>query len=151
MPQSLSKVYLHIVFSTKHRYPFLANSEFRAEMHRYLGGTCNALGCRAIAVGGVSDHVHILCLLSRKLSIADMVMDLKGQSSRWAKKGRPPLSHFRWQRGYGVFSVSESSVEIVRNYINNQQEHHRKKSFKEEYLGILEEHKIEYDENFVWD
>jgi len=151
MPQSLSKVYLHIVFSTKHRHPFLANPEFRAEMHRYLGGTCNAIGSRVIAAGGISDHVHILCLLSRKQSIADMVMALKGQSSRWAKQSRPALRRFRWQRGYGVFSVSESAVEVVRAYVNNQEVHHRKKSFKEEYLRLLEEHNITYEESYLWD
>ena len=151
MPQSLSKIYLHIVFSTKRRYPFLANREFRNEMHRYIGGTCNAIGCPVIAVGGAADHVHILCLLSRTRSVAEVVMDMKGQSSKWAKQVRLSLRKFQWQRGYGVFSVSESAVETVRSYINNQEEHHRRKSFKEEYLGFLEEHHVSFEEQYLWD
>ena len=105
MSQSLSKIYTHIVYSTKHRYPFLADDPVRNEMHAYLGGTCKELSCPAIIVGGVADHVHILCKLSKNVAAADMIGEIKRSSSKWVKNKGVMLRKFAWQSGYGIFSV----------------------------------------------
>ena len=151
MPQSLAKIHLHIVFSTKHRYPFLSSDPFRAEMHSYLGGTCNALDCQAITVGGSSDHVHLLCMLSKNLSAVQLVGEIKRRSSKWAKTKASMTGKFSWQNGYGVFSIGQSHIETVQSYILDQLKHHQKKSFQEEYLDILKSHRVKYDERFLWD
>ncbi|MBM4161785.1 MAG: IS200/IS605 family transposase [Ignavibacteria bacterium] len=151
MPQSLAKVLVHIVFSTKQRYPFLSDKHIRAEMHAYLGGTCNELECPVLSVGGVADHVHILCVLSRNITIAKLVGDVKRASSKWIKTKGRMLTKFAWQNGYGVFSVGQSEVERVREYIAGQEEHHRKKTFQDEYRSFLKEYGVDYDERYVWD
>ena len=118
MPQSLAKVYVHIVFSTKNRKPFLHDRPLRLEMHAYLVGACNGQDSPSILVGGVADHVHILCRLSRTRTLAELVREIKRTSSKWIKtKG---LRHFGWQNGYGAFSVSPSHVARVRRYIARQ-------------------------------
>ncbi len=151
MPQSLSKVLVHIVFSTKNRYPFLSEKNNRDEMHAYLGGTCNKLGCSVIIVGGASDHVHILCGLSRSYSIAEVVGDIKRSSSKWIKTKGGILKKFSWQNGYGVFSVGQSELHRVKTYIENQEGHHREKSFQDELRLFFDTYGIEYDEKYVWD
>lgn len=151
MAQSLAKVLVHIVFSTKHRYPFLADKSIRSETHAYLGGTCKALGCPVLIVGGVADHVHIFCSLSRNHSIAKVIGDLKRESSKWVKTKNAMLSKFAWQNGYGIFSVSQSQVERVKKYVGGQEEHHRKKPFQEEYRSFLKHYQVDYDERYVWD
>ncbi len=151
MAQSLGKVLIHIVFSTKLRYPYLADKSIRDQMHAYLGGTCKALGCPVLTVGGAADHVHILCLLARTHPIASIVGDLKRASSKWIKTKGKVVANFAWQNGYGVFSVGQSEVERVKAYIAGQEEHHRIKTSKEEYRLFLEEHDIPYDERYVWD
>jgi putative transposase len=151
MPQSLANVLVHIVFSTKQRYPFLSDKDVRAEMHAYLGGTCNELECPVLIVGGVADHVHILCALSRKITIAKLVGDVKRGSSKWIKTKGRMLTKFAWQNGYGVFSVGESEVERVRRYIVGQEDHHRKKTFQDEYRSFLKEYGVDFDERYVWD
>ncbi len=151
MPQSLAKVWVQIVFSTKNRYPFLADNDIRKEMHSYLGGTCNNLDCPVIIVDGTADHIHILCKLSRTFSIAKMIGEIKRGSSKWIKTKGNMLTKFSWQNGYGIFSVGKSEVEKVKSYIINQEEHHRKKSFQDEYRLFLKKYEIEYDERYVWD
>lgn len=151
MPQSLSQVYVHIVFSTKNRYPFLADTDIRNEMHSYLGGTCNNLDCSVILVGGVSDHVHILSKLSRNISTAKLLGEIKRSSSKWIKTKNRILTKFGWQNGYGVFSICRSEIEKVKNYILNQEEHHKKISFQDEYRKFMKDYEIEYDERYVWD
>jgi putative transposase len=151
MPQSLSRVLLHIVFSTKNRYPFLADKNARSEMHAYLGGICNELECPVLTVGGVSDHVHILCALSRNLSIAKVVGDVKRGSSKWIKTKGKMLTKFAWQNGYGAFSVGQPDLERVREYIVRQEDHHKKRTFQDEYRSFLMEYGVEYDERYVWD
>lgn len=151
MPQSLSKVLVHIVFSTKHRYPFLVDRNIRDEMHAYLGGTCKQLDCPVLIVGGVADHIHILCSLSRNHSIAKVVGEMKRSSSKWIKTKGPALGRFSWQNGYGAFSVSQSQVDSVRKYIATQEEHHKKRAFQDEYRAFLKKYEIEYDERYVWD
>jgi putative transposase len=151
MPQSLAKVLVHIVFSTKNRSPFLSDRNVREEVHAYLGGTCNSLDCQVLTVGGVADHVHILCALSRNVSLAKLVGDIKRGSSKWIKTKGRMLTKFAWQSGYGVFSVGESEIERVRQYIVGQEHHHRKKTFKDEYRSVLKEYGVDYDERYIWD
>jgi len=151
MPQSLAKILVHVIFSTKHRYPFLADKHIRHEMHAYLGGVCKAFGCPVLIVGGVADHVHILCSLSRNYSVAKIVGEIKRNSSKWVKTKGRGLRQFAWQNGYGIFSVSQSHVDRVRNYIAHQEEHHRRRSFQDEYRAFLKKYEIEYDERCVWD
>ena len=151
MSQSLANVLIHIVFSTKNRYPYLAEKEIRDEMHSYLGGACNNLGCRVIRVGGASDHIHILCRLSRSITAAKLIAEIKRESSRWIKTKGKMLSKFSWQNGYGIFSVSESETERVKNYISNQEKHHQKKEFKEEYRTFLRAYEVNYNEKYMWD
>jgi REP element-mobilizing transposase RayT len=151
MPQSLARILVHVVFSAKHRHPFLAEKIIRNEMHAYLGGTCNNLGCPVLIVGGVADHAHILCSLTRKMSVADFVGEIKRESSKWVKTKTETLKKFSWQNGYGIFSVGQSEVERVRAYIANQEEHHRKRTFEDEYRAFLKEYGVEFDERFVWD
>ena len=151
MPQSFARVLVHIVFSTKHRQPFLTDREIRKEMHAYLGGTCNHLECPVLKVGGVADHVHIFCGLTRKLSIADILGEIKRESSKWIKTKGGLLTKFAWQNGYGIFSVAQSEIERVKTYIENQEAHHRKRAFQDEYRAFLIEQGIEFDERYVWD
>ncbi len=150
MGQSLVKNYLHIVFSKKHRQP-LIQQPIETELYSYLGGICNKLECQVIKIGGYTDHIHILCLLSKKITLVKLVEELKSHSSKWIKTKGEHYTNFYWQDGYGAFSVNPSQVEIVINYITNQKEHHRKKTFQDEYISILKKHQIEYDERYVWD
>ena len=151
MPQSLSNVLLHLVFSTKHRQPFLRRPELRDVMTGYLVGTLRNLQCPSLIVGVVEDHVHVLCNLHRTISIAKLVEELKKSSSARIKEQGPQLREFHWQNGYGVFSVSQSNVPQVKTYIANQEEHHRTRTFQEEFRLLLTRHGVEFDERYVWD
>jgi REP element-mobilizing transposase RayT len=151
MPQSLAQVYLHLVFSTKNRQPFLQDAAIRDELHNYLGGTCNNLDCPVLRVGGIADHVHILCRLGRTIAIADLVQELKRTSSQWLKTKSPALADFYWQHGYGAFSISPKHVDPLRDYIAHQEEHHRTVSFQEELRRLLTKYGLEWDERYVWD
>ena len=151
MPQSLAQVYLHIIFSTKDRLPFLADQSIRDEMHHYLGGICNNVDCPILRVGGVADHVHLLCRFGRTLSIADLIQELKRESSRWVKTKSASLADFHWQNGYGAFSISPGHVEPVRTYIATQEDHHRTESYQDELRRLLKKYDLECDERYVWD
>ena|ERR1043166_1241626 len=151
MPQSLAQIYLHIVFSTKERRPFLHDDTIRDEMHTYLGGICNNLDCPVLRVGGVADHVHILCRFGRTISVADLIQELKRESSKWVKTKPDSLRDFHWQNGYGAFSVSPGHVEPLRSYLANQVEHHRTVSFQDELRRLLTKYKVEWDERYVWE
>ncbi len=151
MPQSLAQIYLHIVFSTKNRQLWLKDRDVRMELHAYLGGTCNGLDCPSLQFGGVEDHVHVLCRLGRQISVADLVRDLKKESSKWIKEKDPRQSEFHWQAGYGAFSVSPAHIPALRDYIQRQEEHHRQESFQEEFRRILRKYGVEFDERYVWD
>lgn len=151
MPQSLAQIYLHIVFSTKHRKSFLQDREFRDRTHRYLAGICNGLKCPAIKVGGVEDNVHILCRLGKVASPADLIRDLKRDSSKWVKVEAPKLAAFHWQLGYGAFSISPAHVDPLIQYISNQEEHHKKETFQEEFRRLCAKYGIAIDERYVWD
>ena len=150
MPQSLAKVYLHAVFSTKNRDPFLAD-DWRDELFHVLGGSANNLGCQSLIVGGVPDHVHMLFQLSRTIAVADAVGKIKSTSSSWINQTRGLPSPFHWQAGYAAFSVSQSNVEAVRDYIRRQPEHHAKQTFQDELREWLRRYEVEWDERYVWD
>ncbi|WP_113924319.1 IS200/IS605 family transposase [Cognataquiflexum aquatile] len=150
MGQSLVKNYIHIIFSTKGRYPLIINP-FEKQLHSYLGGICKNHECTPIIIGGYVDHVHILCLLSKKVSLVNLMEDLKSSSSKWMKTLDFTLKDFYWQDGYGSFSVNPSQVDVVVEYIKNQHDHHRKKTFQDEYRAFLKKYKVEFDERFVWD
>jgi len=151
MPQSLAQIYLHIVFSTKHRRPFLFDPALRAETHKYLGGTCRDLDSPSLVVGGVEDHIHILCRFSRTQTVAVLVRELKRESSKWIKTKDTGLQDFHWQDGYGAFSISPGHVEALRAYIANQEEHHKRESFQDELRRLLKKYGVDYDERYVWD
>ncbi len=148
MGQSLVKNYIHIVFSTKHRKPLIHHS-VEIELYSYLGDICNNLGCQVLKVGGYTDHIHILCMLSKKIALVKLLEELKSHSSRWIKTKGDAFTNFYWQDGYGAFSVNPSEVEIVINYIVNQKEHHGKKTFQDEYKAFLKKYEVEYDERYV--
>ena len=151
MPQSLSSVYLHVVFSTKGREPWLQDPVLRGECHAFLGGVSKQLDCPSVIVGGVEDHVHLLARFGRGVTQSDWVKELKRVSNRWIKEREPKMAGFAWQAGYGVFSVSSSALEDVEKYIQNQEEHHRKVTFQDEFRAFLRKHKVDCDERYVWD
>jgi putative transposase len=151
VPRSLSNVLVHLVFSTKHRQPYLQTPECRGVMTGYMIGILRNIKCPSLILGAVADHVHILCSLHRTLTIAQLVEEVKTSSSVRIKQEGPALGEFHWQNGYGAFSVSPSNIEQVKTYIANQEEHHRTMTFQEEYRKMLERHGIEYDERYVWD
>ena len=150
MGQSLVKNYLHIVFSTKHREP-LIYPPYEEELHNYLAGICKNLECPPIKIGGYTDHVHILCMLSKKIALMTLLEKVKGNSSKWMKTRDSSLENFYWHDGYGAFSVDPSNMDRVIGYIANQHEHHSKASFQDEYRGMLIKNNVEFDERYVWD
>ena len=151
MAQSLARLWTHLIFSTKDRYPFLTDAGVRADMHAYLGTVLRSHDCLTIVVGGCADHVHALFALSRNNSISQIVKEIKRTSSAWVKTVEQRYSKFRWQAGYGAFSVSQSHVASVQRYIIEQQEHHRRKTFEDEFRTFLKKYEIEFDERYVWD
>jgi REP-associated tyrosine transposase len=150
MPQSLSKVIVHIIFSTKNREPWL-HANVRSRMHAYLATMCRDLGTEFVHVGGVSDHVYIVTTLPRTVSQAQLIEEIKKTSSKWIKTVDVHYHGFSWQRGYGAFSVSPSQLESVLDYVNSQQKHHRTRTFQEEYRELLRKHGVDFDERYVWD
>jgi REP element-mobilizing transposase RayT len=151
MSQSLANVILHNVFSTKERRPFLHTPELRNTLTGYLVGTLQNLKCPSLNVGVVQDHVHILCHLSRTITIADLIGELKSSSSERLKQEGRDVSSFYGQNGYGAFSVSESMVPTVKAYIADQESHHKRMSFQDEFRQLLTRHRIKFDERYVWD
>jgi putative transposase len=148
MPQSLAKVNVHIVFTTKYGQEFITD-EIRKELHSYAIGVLSNLGSYTYEIYANPDHIHILCTLPRTITMADLVSKIKTTSSKWLKnKGVPD---FYWQDGYGIFSVSSSNVEAVKKYIRNQPQHHKEVDCKDEFRLFLKENGIEYDERYVWD
>ncbi len=150
MPQSLSNILIHLIWSTKDRRPWLA-SGIREKTFAFLAGAVRQCDCEAYRVGGVADHVHLAVRLSRTLSIADLVKELKTSSSKWVKTTLDSLGVFAWQQGYGAFSVGMSQKDALIDYIDTQEEHHRTRTFQDEYRDFLTKYEIEYDERYVWD
>ena len=149
MPQSFSSLHCHIVFSTKHRQA-LINADWQPRLFEYLAGILRNHGCCLIAAGGMPDHVHLLVSLSRTLAVADVVRQMKSNSSGWVHR-ELDSPHFQWQEGYGAFAVSYSHLEQVKVYLANQEQHHHRLSFQEEFRELLKRHNLQWDEKHVWE
>ncbi len=149
MAQSLSKIYLHIIFHTKTTSPGVMDQDIE-RLHAYVGQLINETGCYSIIVGGVKDHVHVLCALSRDVTVSHLVEEIKRNSSRWIKNVNPRYSNFAWQGGYAAFSVSQSVVDKTISYIKNQAQHHCSISFENEYKRFMDMYQIKYDERYVF-
>ena len=150
MAQSLSKILLHVVFSTKGRVPLIPG-ELRSELHAYLAAACRAHQSNAYRVGGTCDHVHIACTLPRTLTVSQLLEEIKTNSSKWIKQKDPKCAKFSWQAGYAAFSLGQSQLDELLTYIERQEMHHRKRAFKEELLELLSKYDVEYDERYLWD
>jgi len=150
MPQSLANVLVHIVFSTKNRAP-LIHADIEDSLWRELAAICRTIQCPAHGVGGVSDHVHIVCSLGRTLAFADALREIKADSSKWMKTNGERYAEFAWQSGYGAFSIGQSQLDDVKQYIARQKEHHRKRTFQEEFRELLRRYQVQFDERYVWD
>lgn len=148
MPQSLANVHVHLIFSTKGRERWIKD-DVRGALHRYMARVLQKLDCHVTLINSVEDHVHLLFDLGRKVAVSEAVEQVKTSSSKWMKT--QGSAGFAWQAGYGAFGVSESNIEAVREYIASQHEHHRQKTFQEEYRAFLERHRVVFDERYVWD
>jgi putative transposase len=150
MSKSLSCNYIHLVFSKKNRINLITH-EIEIPLHKYITGICTNFDCPVIQINGVEDHIHILLMLSKNITLAKIVEEIKKNSSKWVKQQFSGYNNFYWQTGYGAFSVSPKHVGIVTNYILRQKEHHKKMSYQEEFIQFLTTYKIEYDERYIWD
>ncbi len=148
MSQSLCKIYLHVIFHVKTTSPNVEDEDL-GRLHAYIGKLVNTTGCQVLCVGGTGNHIHALVMISRTETVWHLVEEIKRNSSRWIKAISPRYKDFAWQGGYGVFSISQSQVDTLIRYINNQAEHHKKQSFDDEYKTFLRLYKIEYDEQYV--
>ena len=152
VPQSLAQIYVHIVFSTKDRKPWLRDDGIRAELYAYMATILrDRVDSPAIIINGVEDHVHSLIRLSRKFPVMKILQESKGETSKWLKRQPAVAGDFAWQAGYGAFSVSASMLEDVKRYIQNQQEHHKRMSFQDEFRELCRRHGLELDERYAWD
>jgi len=149
MSQSLSKLYIHAIFHVKNN-ECLIQPEDEKELYAYMGGTIKISKSIPIVINGTENHIHILCIMSKNISLADLLEDIKGNSSRWIKTMGPHYREFAWQGGYAGYSVSQSKVDVVKKYIENQKEHHRKQSFEEEYIQFLKGNGVDYNEDYLW-
>jgi REP element-mobilizing transposase RayT len=150
VPQSLSKILLHIVFSTKNR-EFWISESLQPRLHAYLAGACRAMNSEALRVGGTDNHVHIACTLPRTLTVSRLLEEIKKSSSQWVKKQGEANTQFTWQAGYGAFSLGQSQLSALVRYIDNQREHHRIHSFDDELRDLLQKYGVPYDERYLWD
>ena len=149
MPQSYVACYMHVIFSTKDRVESIS-PEWAPRLYEYIGGILRAHESVLLAAGGVADHVHLSLSLSKTLSISEALRLIKTNSSKWEHDTFPDQKHFAWQVGYGAFSVSRSNLDAVRAYIANQREHHRTRTFQEEFLAFLHRYGVPYDERYIW-
>jgi REP element-mobilizing transposase RayT len=150
MPQSLARIYAHLIFSTKNRSPLLVD-DLRPRVHAYLATITRDLGSPYITVGGVADHVHLLFQMNKTNAPSDYPRILKSESTKFIKSLDPAYGHFGWQRGYGMFSVSPTQLEAAEQYVRNQEDHHRNLSFEDEFRAFLNRYNMAYDEKYVWD
>jgi putative transposase len=150
MSQSLANILLHVIFSTKNRTPWLP-VEIEPELHPYLASICRDHHCPSHEIGGAEDHIHIVCSLARTITVSSLLEELKSSSSKWIKTKGERYARFSWQAGYGAFSIGQSQLDAVKSYIAGQREHHRQKTFQEEYLEFLAKYQIQFDERYVWE
>jgi len=150
MPSTYTNLLYHVVFSTKDRIPLITEN-LQEELYAYIGGVIRAEGGVQLEIGGIEDHVHILAKFKAAVSVSEMLAKIKANSSKWATDHKMKMRKFGWQEGYAAFSVSESQMPIVREYIRTQKQHHHKQTFQEEFVALLERHGIEYDPRYLWD
>jgi REP element-mobilizing transposase RayT len=149
MGSTLSNLLYHIVFSTKNRQSNIV-AGIGSELHRYIGGIVKGEGAILLEIGGIADHVHLVLKLKPVHSLSEIMRKVKGNSSKWVNEQNRLHKKFSWQDGYGAFSVSESQVNNVLQYVRNQEKHHRTISFKDEFIMLLQRHGVEYDEQYLW-
>ena len=149
MSQSLSKLYVRLIFHVKNNICLIRQVD-EEELYAYIGSLVKLSKSIPVCINGTGDHIHVLCIISKNVSLADLLEDIKRNSSRWIKTKGIYYNDFAWQGGYSGYSVSQSKVEIVERYIQNQKEHHKHQTFKEEYLQFLKENGVEYDEKYLW-
>ena len=150
MSQSLSSILIHLVFSTKNREPFITPA-IESELHPYMARIFRALKSPSLAIDGTTDHIHILFSLGRVITVADLVEEVKTESSKWIKRKGQKFRSFHWQAGYGAFSIGQSNVETLKRYIRGQKKHHSRITFQDEYRKFLKRYQVDYDERYVWD
>ncbi len=150
MPQSLARLTVHLVFSTKCREPLITDV-VRPDLHAYMAGILRNVACPAVVINSVEDHVHILFRLARTVALSTVVEQVKKSSSKWIKTHGEQFSSFAWQSGYGAFAVSESDVQVVQRYIELQREHHQGSTFEDEYLGFMYDYQVDFDQRFMWE
>ncbi len=150
MPGTYTKLFYHIVFSTKNRANFISTA-IEEELYKYLAGVVRGIGGSCIAVNGMPDHVHMLVILPPKIALSDAMREIKANSSKWLHETKPELAKFGWQDGFAAFTVSKSAVDSVREYIRNQKTHHGRRDYKAELLELLARHEVEFDERYLWD
>ncbi|OGT15761.1 MAG: hypothetical protein A3I12_02265 [Gammaproteobacteria bacterium RIFCSPLOWO2_02_FULL_38_11] len=154
MSQSLSQLIIHLIFSTKHRHPFLKQEELRQQLYCYIKSICHRQKCEIISIGGTKDHIHILLNLHKNSTASLLVEEIKKSSSKWIKtrvSNDDEIKNFYWQKGYAILSVSQSNISKVKTYIENQKQHHKKQNFKEELRCFLIKHHLQYNECYLWD
>ena len=149
MAQTLVCLRVHVVFSTKDRRPMIT-PEVESELYAYIGGTANNLGSPCLAAGGTSNHVHLLISQSKTIALSSLMEEVKKSSSKWIKTKSPTLRTFGWQDGYGAFTIGQSQVEALQNYIAGQKERHKKLSFEQELVALLKKYNVQYDERYIW-
>jgi REP element-mobilizing transposase RayT len=150
MPQSLSSILIHLIFSTKNREPFI-NVAVMKELHPYMASIFRALKSPSLTINGTQDHVHILFALGRVIKVADLVEEVKTESSKWIKTKGPEFRNFHWQKGYGALSIGQSQVSVLKRYIARQDTHHQRLTFQDEYRKFLKAYDIDFDERYGWD
>ena len=150
MANTFSQLYIHIVFSVKGREN-LIHAKWKDELYKYVCGIVNGNHQKVYAIGGMPDHIHLLVSIKPDISISELVRDIKSNSSKWINNKKFVLGKFQWQEGFGAFSYAQSQIDVVINYINNQEQHHTKKSFKEEYVELLQKFKIDFDEKYLFE
>ena len=150
MPQSLSSILVHLVFSTKNREPFITTA-IETELHPYVATILREHHSPSLIIDGTADHIHALFALGRTITVADLVEEVKTNSSKWIKTKGAEFKNFHWQKGYGAFSIGQSNVEQLKRYIRNQKQHHRRVTFEDEYRNFLKRYQVKFDERYIWD
>jgi len=150
MPQSLTNILVHLVFGTKKRENYLTN-EVCHRLYPYISSILKSSNCECIKIGGIENHIHILCALAKTTSISDLIEKIKSSTSKWIKTNDESFAHFRWQKGYGAFSISPAHLQIVNKYINNQSAHHKQTTFEDEFRALLKKYNVQHDERYLWD
>ena len=150
MGQSLVQIYVHVIFSTKSRRPFLKDNALRNDLSGYIAGICKNKSCPALIINGVEDHLHLLCRLGKTIEISKFIQSIKRSSNEWVKENSR-LKNFYWQNGYGAFSISPGHIDGLTEYIRDQEAHHRRETFQEEFRRICKRYGVELDERYAWE